>query len=384
MSKSVKSRSICFGVLLLSMACGSDKEDALGDAAHSEGGPQGSGDASSALDASRLHDASHSADAEAPGDASDEDAAASMAPPLESTGCGTGAGLAYAAGTTAAEITHAGAARTFRVHVPPGYDGSSARALVLLLHGGGGGALQFERASSRFDPVADREEIIAVYPDGSGALKTWNGGGCCGSAVANQVDDVGFVSALLDHLEASLCIDRRRIFASGMSNGAIMSHRLGCELADRIAAIAPVAGTNMTASCTPSRPLPVLQIHGTADGHVPWDGGEGCGPAGVAFTSVPTTIEDWRRRNACSSVVDADVGGQLDADPNEVHCEVSSECAERAAVELCAIEGGGHNWPGGEPPAEIVACPGNGFQSTTFSASEAIWRFFAAHPMPVP
>jgi polyhydroxybutyrate depolymerase len=113
------------------------------------------------------------------------------------------------------------------------------------------------------DDVADREGFVTVYPDGLGVLGTWNGGGCCGYAVQNDVDDVGFVTALLDHLEQALCIDRARVFASGMSNGGIFSHRLACEQSERIAAIAPVAGTLMIESCAPSRSVSVMHIHGS-------------------------------------------------------------------------------------------------------------------------
>lgn len=301
------------------------------------------------------------------------DASADASAASASIGCDATTEL-YGAGTTAGMLMHDGVARTFRVHVPPS-SGGDARALVLMLHGGGGSGRQFEEASSRMDPIADREGFVTVYPDGSGVLKTWNGTGCCGYAVQNDVDDVGFMSALLDHLEAELCIDRDRVFATGMSNGAIMSHRLACELADRIAAIAPVAGTDLTSSCAPSRPVPVMQIHGTADGHVPWAGGQGCGPAAVAFTSVPQTMEGWRMRNRCS----AEMSSYLEQ--GDGSCAVYSDCDDGADVVLCSIDAGGHNWPGGDPPAGLVECPGNGGQSSSFIASEVIWSFFAAHSL---
>lgn len=186
------------------------------------------------------------------------------------------------------------------------------------------------------------------------------------------------MAALLDHLEVELCVDRRRIFASGMSNGAILSHRLGCELSERVAAIAPVAGTIMLSTCTPARPVPVMHIHGSNDGHVPWDGGPGCGPAGVAFTGVPATLDGWRSRNGCT----ASTARYFEA--GEGRCEAFTGCTGGADVALCTIAGGGHNWPGGEPPAALVPCPADGAQSTTFSASEAVLRFFAEHPMPAP
>lgn len=295
-----------------------------------------------------------------------------------SAGCAAG-GTAYPAGsTTVGEIVAGGMTRTFRVHVPPRYDGRAPLPLVLMLHGGGGSGRQLETASSRMSPIADREGFIAVYPDGTGArLRTWNAGGCCGSAVTNDVDDVGFVRALIDHLEAELCVDRRREFASGMSNGGLMSHRLACELSDRIAAVAPVAGTEMSPTCTPARPVAVMHIHGSDDGHVPWDGGEGCGLAGVSFTSVPATMERRRTLNGCDATT-TEVLAEGDG-----RCDGWDGCDEGADVVLCTVSGGGHSWPGGEPSADVVDCPADGEQSTTFVASEIIWRFFATHPMPL-
>ena len=289
-----------------------------------------------------------------------------------SAGCGLSAGP-YAAGTTTeGEVMHDGMTRTFRVHVPAGYEGTAALPLVLMFHGGGGTARQFEEASSGMNPVADRENFIAVYPDGTGRIQTWNGGGCCGGAVTNNVDDVGFTEAMLDHLESTLCIDRHRVFASGMSNGGIMSHRLACELSDRFAAIAPVAGTEMSPTCTPTRPVALMHIHGTDDGHVPFEGGMGCGPAGVAFNSVPATMERRRTINGCASTTSRVLT------EGDGTCEAYADCDADAV--LCSVAGGGHNWPGGAPPAGLIDCPGNGGQSTTFIASEVIWRFFAEHP----
>lgn len=289
-----------------------------------------------------------------------------------SAGCALSARPYPANATTEGEVLHDGMTRTFRVHVPPGDDGAAALPLVLMFHGGGGSARQFEEASSGMNPIADREGFIAVYPDGTGRIQTWNGGGCCGGAVTNDIDDVGFTRAMLDHLESTLCVDRRRVFASGMSNGAIMSHRLACELSERFAAIAPVAGTEMSPTCAPTRPVALMHIHGSGDGHVPFEGGMGCGPAGVAFNSVPATMERRRTINGC----DATTTRVLTE--GDGTCEGYAGCDADAVV--CSVAGGGHNWPGGAPPAGLVDCPGNGGQSTTFIASEIIWRFFAAHP----
>jgi polyhydroxybutyrate depolymerase len=296
-----------------------------------------------------------------------------VVPRAESEGCG--AMSAYEPGTTTSTLEVAGGSRAFRIHVPPGYDPATPLPVVLMFHGGGGSGRQFQEASADMDPIADREGFITVYPDGTGALRTWNGGGCCGAAVTQNIDDVGFVGALLDHVEASLCVDRNRFFASGMSNGGILSHRLGCELSERLAAIAPVAGTELTSSCSPTRPVAVMHTHGTDDGHVPWAGGQGCGPTSeVDFTAVPETLERWRARNGCAATT------SVTFTQGNGSCATYEGCADGADVTLCSIDGGGHSWPGGKPAADLVECPGNGPQSSSFSASAAIWSFFSAHP----
>ena len=123
-----------------------------------------------------------------------------------------------------------------------------------------------------------------------GGIRTWNAGTCCGYAVSSNVDDAGFVRDLIDRLEANACVDRRRVYAAGMSNGAELSHRLACDLADRIRAIGPVAGVDVTTACAPARAVPMLEVHGTADQNVPFDGGLGCGPSGVSTPSVADTV----------------------------------------------------------------------------------------------
>jgi polyhydroxybutyrate depolymerase len=130
----------------------------------------------------------------------------------------------------------------------------------------------------------------------------------------------------------------------------------------------------MSPTCTPTRQVPLMHIHGTADGHVPFAGGLGCGPAGVAFASVPATMERRRTINGCEETTTRVLT------EGDGTCEGYVGCEADAVV--CSVEGGGHNWPGGAPPAGLIDCPGNGGQSTTFVASEVMWRFFAAHPRP--
>lgn len=286
----------------------------------------------------------------------------------------SGKAMPYPVGkTTEGSVMVSAKARTFRVHVPPSYRADRAMAIVLAFHGGGGSGKQMEE-SSLLDVQADREGFVVVYPDGTGVLGTWNGGLCCGRAVEENVDDTAFVKAILDHLEGALCADTRRIFATGMSNGGILSHRLACELSSRLAAIAPVAGTIGVADCKPTRPIPVMHVHGTLDGHVPVGGGTGCGPSGASYISVPDTMDGWRNRNKCAVTTMA-----YDA-MGDGTCLAYTGCA--ASTVLCTIEGGGHSWPGGAPKTGVSDCPSDGIQSRTFMANEVMWKFFQQNPMP--
>jgi len=299
--------------------------------------------------------------------------------PLPSLGCGTPV-TRYAAGANPDSQPHDGLSRTFGVYVPPSYDlnGAGPAPLLLLFHGGFGSGDQVF-ANARMMDLADDEGIIVVSPDGvasPGGIRTWNAGGCCGYAVSQNIDDVGFVAALLDQLGQSLCLDLRRVYAAGMSNGAMLSYRLGCELSARIAAIGPVAGSDMTASCAATRPVPVMHVHGSADMHVPWVGGLGCGPAGVPYVSVEDSIGGWIERNTCSGPT------TLYHDEGDGHCERRGSCPSGADVVLCTIAAGGHSWPGGTPPgsAGLPGCP-FGPQSTTFSATRNLYEFFRQHPL---
>ena len=293
-----------------------------------------------------------------------------------SAGC-TGAPGTYRPGSQAGTIRSGGVDRTFRVHLPPGYQAGRPHSLVLLFHGGLGTGMQME-SSSLMSPIADREGFVVAYPDG--LSRSWNAGGCCGPPAEQGIDDVRFVADLLDHLQSQLCLDPRRVFAGGMSNGAMFSHRLACDLSPRIAAIAPVAGVNETMACTPARPVPVLMIHGRDDKHVPWEGGMGCGIAGVPFTSVPDTLSGWLQRNGCPAAAPTLVLEQGDG-----RCERQGGCTPESDVVLCTITAGGHSWPGGAPGGfDLPACvrAGDGGQSRTFIASEQMWSFFKTRPLP--
>jgi polyhydroxybutyrate depolymerase len=239
-------------------------------------------------------------------------------------------------------------------------------------------------AFTGINAIADRENFIVVYPDGF--ENHWNDGRepKVYTAHTENIDDVGFISAIIDELSLDLNIDEKRIFVTGISNGGMMSHRLGCELSDRIAAIAPVASNmpaNMAEVWAPSRPASVLIINGTDDPLVPWEGGDirlGNTRLGVAL-SVADTVTFWTEQNRCpAEPAIIDLSEKDPDDGTSVRMEVYSNCKDEVTVILYRIEGGGHTWPGGYQYAseDII-----GRTSREFDASEIIWQFFKEHPM---
>jgi polyhydroxybutyrate depolymerase len=250
------------------------------------------------------------------------------------------------------------------VHVPSSYAPGSPAPLVLDIHGLTSNAAEQE-ALSKMNAKSDAKGFLAIYPEGLDS--SWNAGACCGRSASDAVDDVGFLTALLDRAEAELCVDRRRVFATGMSNGAFLSHRLACELSSRIAAVAPVAGVNGMPTCKPSRPVPVFHTHGTLDGLVPY-----LGSPALGFISVNRSFEEWAARNGCT-------GDPVETfQKDEASCQTYATCTGGAEVTLCTVRGGGHTWPGGMP------VPALGFTSNAISATDRMWDFFVKHPMPLP
>ncbi|HEY2772454.1 MAG TPA: PHB depolymerase family esterase [Candidatus Binatia bacterium] len=292
-------------------------------------------------------------------------------PPLPSPGC-----TIQPPGYRSATTTTDGFGRTFRVHVPALATAGNPLPVVFLLHPGLGSGTQIE-SSSRMAQLADAEGFVLVAPDGTasaGGVRSWNAGSCCRSGASDD-DDVAFFSAVLNHVEVGTCIDQRRVYAVGEGTGAMMAHRLACDLADRVTAIADVAGTDMTASCKPARPVPVLMIHGAADAVVPFGGGIGCAMPDVFLRPVADAAAAWVARDGCdAATAAASVAG-------DAQCVSWSGCASRSAVRLCRIPDGGHQWPGGFPASAVGlrGCPA-GYQSRSFEASQSIWGFFASHP----
>jgi len=272
-----------------------------------------------------------------------------------------------AAGTYRFHFTHNGLRRDYLVHVPAKAIGRSA-PVVLALHGGGGD-MDYQAQNYGLVEKSERAGFILVAPNGtsrfrSGILATWNAGACCGRAVEQKVDDVGFLREVIVRVATQVSIDRGRVFATGMSNGGLMSYRLACEAPDMIRAIAPVAGTDNTLACKPSRPVPVIHFHARDDSHVLFNGGHG--PDSVVdtnFTSVPASIAKWVKLNS------ADPKAQTVLSVPGARCQLHKG---PAPVEVCITEAGGHSWPGSQTRRA------NKNPSQAISANDRMWDFFSS------
>ena len=280
------------------------------------------------------------------------------------------------AGTHTLKLSHQGQSRKYLVHVPPGYKPAVPTPLVLAFHGGGGHA-EFMADEARYGLIgkSDREGFVVVFPNGyskfpGGRFATWNAGGCCGDARDRAVDEVGFVRAVVAQVKLQVNIDSARIFATGMSNGGMMAHRLACEAPDVFRAVASVAGTDATASCAPSRPVSVLHIHARDDTHVLFNGGAGKDAFRdrskvMDFVSVPDTMARWVKRDQCNPTP------RHVLDKPGAYCEAYPGCANGVSVQFCVTEDGGHSWPG----AKTVRRGKEG-ASQALDANDVIWDFF--------
>jgi polyhydroxybutyrate depolymerase len=274
------------------------------------------------------------------------------------------------------DLNFGGRDRFAVVHVPASYEPGKPTPAVLVFHGGGGfpDAVRFQ---SRMDEVSDRHGFIAVYPAGTGimrnAMLSFNAGTCCGYAMTNKVDDVGFTAALLDELAKRYSVDPDRVYAAGLSNGGMLVYRLACELSDRIAAIGPVATTLTLDNCRPTRPVSVIHFHGLKDRNIPYRGGKGAKSLSqIDCRGTQETIDLWVRLNGCPTT------------PTETTRGAATRLAygpgrDGAEVVLWRIADGGHTWPGGEI-SRLEGLYGLGKVNRDIVASELMWEFFQRHP----
>lgn len=276
--------------------------------------------------------------------------------------------------------------RVYRVYAPAGLEAGRKYPLLLLLHGGGGNGKGMARlAKGGFEALAGRHGAVLAYPDGVDG--NWNDyrGDKSRKAQRENIDDVAFLGLMAGEIAKQYPVDPARVYAAGISNGAMMSYALACRAADRFAAIAPVAGAmpaNLAADCKPARPVPVLIISGTEDRLVHWEGGQVTGPWGRKKLGVTMSVERsrdfWLAANGCDAAKKS--ASRKDADPEDgtaLERESYADCAAGSAVEFVKIAGGGHTWPGGLQylPAAVI-----GRTSRELDATEEIWEFFMRHP----
>lgn len=281
-----------------------------------------------------------------------------------------------------------GIERRYKVHIPKNYNRLSASPVVIYLHGGGGsmdGAY-----NDKIDTYSDSYDFILLVPEGTGPrlprkiLGSWNSGewyvdgkqqGCCGYAYENNVDDIGFITAMLNKTVADYAIDESRIYATGISNGAMMSYALACNLSERIAAIASVASPATPDECVPRRSVPIMHIHGTADPCVPYNGGlgEACiSSEKRVMQSAQHMVDEWVKIN------ESDTSYMTSYTNNGASCVTYDGRTRRGAdVEFCTIAGMGHAYPSGNQYMPI-----DKIGPVSYDLSfDQIWQFFKKHTL---
>ncbi|HRG53248.1 MAG TPA: PHB depolymerase family esterase [Bacteroidia bacterium] len=264
-------------------------------------------------------------------------------------------------------IVSEGINRTYRLYIPKSYDVTKSSSLVVDLHGYTSNAEQ-EQYYSNFKSIADTANFLVVYPNGtklSNGDQFWNAG-----LSPLLINDVNFISELIDKIKAGYSIDLNSVYACGMSNGGFMSQTLACALNNKIAAIASVTGSmfiSQYGTCVPGRVVPVLQIHGTADNTVPYQGNN-------QMIAIDTLMKFWVRHDQCNAVPVIDSVPDISkADSCKAVHYVYENGLQGSTCELYKIIGGGHSWPGS--PFKIAVT------NQDFNASEKIWQFFRKYKL---
>jgi polyhydroxybutyrate depolymerase len=322
-----------------------------GSVAGSAGGAGGANGTTARLDAGVVRDAAAPRDASKDATAPQKDAtnATDAKPPTQV--CPSSSTLK--AGDNRATIEHGGLSRSYVVYVPSSVKSGKAVPLVLDFHGNGSNSAQ-EESGSGWQQKADTEGFIMIYPDGVG--NSWNVGNCCGQALSGNVDDVGFAKTIVSAVSEAACIDPKRVYATGISNGAGLSHRLACEAADVFAAIAAASADLVTDPCKPVRPISELSVRGLNDVLVAYAGGN-TGSTGWYSPGAKGTLDLWKGIDQCTGSVET----------TRQYCETYSSCAAGVEVTLCSLPNTGH----------ILYT-----NTVGFSVPEVAWDMFKRQPMP--
>ncbi|MFN6052976.1 MAG: alpha/beta hydrolase family esterase [Planctomycetia bacterium] len=269
-----------------------------------------------------------------------------------------------------------GLKRSYVIHVPKTYMRGKPTPVVLALHGAamnGPMMVWFSGLSKKSDEAG----FLVVYPSGTGTgpFLTWNAGGFKGKMSEDRPDDVTFISNLLDDLGTMVTVDAKRVYACGMSNGGMMCYRLAAELSERIAAIAPVAGTIAIGESKPSRPVPVMHVHGSKDQVVPFEIRKDNRPPFMQLKGVMESIDVWVKINGCEDMPRTET---ISSDPSDMKVTQTVYGGGKNGTEvvLVLVDGGGHTWPGQQPPVGFI-----GKSTKSISANDLIWEFFRRHSL---
>ncbi len=279
----------------------------------------------------------------------------------------------YENGTQKEYIVHDGLKRSYIFHLPQNdnFFGNNSPSLFFVLHGASGNADQMME-STRINDIADKENFIAVYPNGTGLFSeyvlSWNAGQCCNFIEPLGVDDVGFIKTLVDKFKEEYNIDSNRVYVAGLSNGGMMSYRLGCEMSGSLTAIASVSGPMMVGDCEPKDYLSVMSLTDLGDGIIPYKGGESqnwfIDLFDLYFNSAPDSVLFWVKHNDC-------LGNPQKFVSNEMEKEAYLGCKNNTEVLFYTLKRGNHQWPGSNLKAILERqSPKN------IEASEIIWDFF--------
>lgn len=324
--------------------------------------------------------------------------------PAASAGCGADAGEL---GRTSHAVQIDGLERSYLQYLPAAYEGETPVPLVIDMHGLTSNA-QAQAAVTGFEALSESEGFAVVSPNGTGLVPYWNivsggradGDGTIESLLSRVVDDVSFTEQLVAHLDGELCVDTNRIYATGLSNGALMASAVGCDLADVFAAVASVAGTLAPAGCEPAAPM--LSIHGTGDNVVLYDGGLGEPVRALIsneqFTEgtpladqlaiievidgilppLDTALSEWAAVNGCEPTPETEMVG------DDVEHRTWNGCT--ADVEQYVVVGGGHTWPGsaamrGAAESDSETASALGTMTENLDSTSTIWEFFESHSL---
>ncbi len=296
-----------------------------------------------------------------------------------------------AAGTRGAgiETSYTIGDRNYTTYVPPGIDASKPAPAILLLHPFGIAGDKFTRYTN-IEPYADQQGFVVIAPDGKGLIGNFSPAWNSGTVKGYSADDVSFIRATLDQVQATGILNPDRLYIAGMSSGGAMVYRTVCEIPGRFAAMAVIAAgetrdasnpaaapaTNPVYACPTTRPLPLLTMNGTGDGCFPYAGGTTAAIGGKG-TPVPPVIEDlaeWAGNNDCPATSLPNAATVYTS--GDVTCRAITSCASQSQVQSCVMNGVGHVWPGaGNDPTTRLLC-GKGPQTQDIDATKYIWAFF--------